>query len=240
MRRSSRRAPPGRCGAVHDCQQRSRLRPPFSAWVSSRLRRVAASIWTLRACASFTGGRSKRQFALLGDFQIIDQRAHRATPPARVKLPNASSVATPNSAQRAFFPPPCCRRKRATERGQRQIEIRDQSAQFSLFRLGQRAVPTVSGGPVPDPAARATSASRGTPRSEMSTQASAQASPRHLDEGREVIVAARIQQRFLGQRARRDQPHHVAFDDRLVAALFRFSAGLFHLFADRRRGTPCG
>ena len=46
------------------------------------------------------------------------------------------------------------------------------------------------------------------------------------------LDAARVQEAVLGQGARRDHPHHVAADDRLVAAL-PASAGIFHLLADR-------
>ena len=45
-------------------------------------------------------------------------------------------------------------------------------------------------------------------------------------------MAPRFQQAFLGQRAGGDQPHHVAFHDRLVAA-FLGLRGALHLLADR-------
>ena len=56
-RRSSRRAPPG--VTVRSMAAKSDpARPPDSAWVSSRLRRVAASICTVRSEASRSGLRS--------------------------------------------------------------------------------------------------------------------------------------------------------------------------------------
>ena len=54
----------------------------------------------------------------------------------------------------------------------------------------------------------------------------------HTMISRQKIMPPRIQQRILGQRAWRDQPHDLAFDHRLVSALFRLG-GAFHLFANR-------
>ncbi|MHC2948546.1 hypothetical protein ACVIJX_005694 [Bradyrhizobium diazoefficiens] len=48
----------------------------------------------------------------------------------------------------------------------------------------------------------------------------------------QVIVGARIEQRVLGQRAGRDQPHHAAAHHALVAARFR-GGGILGLLADR-------
>ncbi len=54
----------------------------------------------------------------------------------------------------------------------------------------------------------------------------------HIRAGREVVVAARVKQRVLAQRARRDDPHDLAPDDGFRAALFRLGRVL-HLFAHR-------
>ena len=48
----------------------------------------------------------------------------------------------------------------------------------------------------------------------------------------EVVVAPGVEKQILGQRARRHQPHDVAADDALVAALSRLG-GIFELLADR-------
>ena len=51
-------------------------------------------------------------------------------------------------------------------------------------------------------------------------------------ERQQVIVAPGIEQRILGKRAGRHQPHHVAAHDALAAALARLG-GVFQLLADR-------
>ncbi len=53
----------------------------------------------------------------------------------------------------------------------------------------------------------------------------------YLVEGGEVVVAAGVEQAFLGQRAGGDKPHDTALHHRLGAALLRFRR-VFHLFAD--------
>ena len=57
---------------------------------------------------------------------------------------------------------------------------------------------------------------------------------RSLDPGErhQVVGFRRREQLFLGQRAGRDEAHHVAFDDGFAAALFGFRR-VFHLLADR-------
>ena len=55
-------------------------------------------------------------------------------------------------------------------------------------------------------------------------------------EGRQVIVPPRLQQRFLGQGARRHQPHHVARHDRFRPALLGLG-GVLHLFGNGHAET---
>ena len=53
---------------------------------------------------------------------------------------------------------------------------------------------------------------------------------------KQIIVGAGIEQRVFGQRARRDQPHHITPHHALVAAGARFRR-VFHLLADRDAET---
>ena len=82
---------------------------------------------------------------------------------------------------------------------------------------------------------RSLSATRNSPV-DMSIQASAKRSSRRRGAGarqrQQVIVALGVEQRILGQRAGRDQAHHVAAHHALGAALARLG-GIFELFADR-------
>ncbi len=78
IRRSSSRAPPA--VTVRSMVASSDpSRPPDRAWVSSRLRRVAASICIDRVGAFAHRRAQQRQAALLGDLEIVDDGAERAS-----------------------------------------------------------------------------------------------------------------------------------------------------------------
>ena len=53
----------------------------------------------------------------------------------------------------------------------------------------------------------------------------------HHGKGRQIVVAARLEQGFLGQCARRHQPHNAAFHHGFGAALFRLGR-ILKLFTD--------
>ena len=187
--------------------------PPARLRVSSRLRRVAASICISPPAPSRTGGRKQRQPPALRQLQVVDDRPERRRPrpapnareaverpaPGRPrrpaprpasesKLARASGVATAPASASSSRSSASCASETSTSRGASRASIGPSCTR------GHSRHRQVAGRDV-DPGERALAA--------------------HLGEGGEIVVPPRLEQALLGQRARRDQPHHLAPHHRL-------------------------
>ena len=228
-RAASSRAPAAGHGAVDGGEQAAVARAAGPC-ASSRLRRVAASIAIDRARGHAAQRLQRRHAALLGQLDIIEQRAGRRELGAAeaaegvergdaVEAPSAggarSRCRTARRARRqraaASSSRPACRRGRTACRrpAARRREPRQCGAERGLrHRLGLE----LAGRDI-EPGEREFAAA---PR---------RSAPRKL-------LRARVEQRVLGQRARRDQAHHVALDHRFGAALLG-RRRILDLLADR-------
>ena len=193
-------------------------RSPASLRVSSRLRRVAASISMTAPEARRRRRRQPRQAAELGRLEIVDQRA------AGGDLgPLEAAEAVQRLDREGLLQPPARGLAVEARRGQRRElarGIRPAAAASSgcwNSRSGSRISLGCSRASAPASSADAERLHREIAGGDIDPGEAQR--PARIGDGGEVIMAAGVEQALLGQRARRHDAHHVAPDHRLGAAL---------------------
>ncbi len=231
MRSASRRAPgPVRVRSM--VASRLPSRRPSRLFTSSRLRRVAGSISIVPSARSRRRRHQGRALAGLGQLDIVEQRPQAATSRPREGTETVEHGDVEGRLRRLLAGIDAVEPRRGAAASGRQFH--SSSAVLSGSRASSRS------GTSSSPGASAPARPPTWPGSSGWVAKSAvdeiEPGQRQLALGlgqrREVVVAARIEQRVLGQGAGRDDAHHGTLDHRL-GATFLGLGRVLDLFADR-------